>query len=454
MERTKTVLNSHSKINNIFLVTIFLISPLAGAELAGPKEVPMAPTTGVPAPTNALADYAIKPNIDFEDLFRRAKDINLDIIQFEANKEAAEARLDATKAAFAPKIGVEGRYEGFESSVEKKYGGTGNAYIEWNVFNGFRDESNKDILELDLKQAENVLKRAEMNYRWRMLALYSRTQALQKTIEAYKATIADNQVLLAGVRVRKKAGLVSDSELLEFDLYDNKLKLELNEFESEFALSLGELKSHSGIPEFGPFLTDLKPKPLKIIASDLDGLLAADSSQLQDLIFEVTKSEKELNAVDSGYYPKIDLRATNGSQGLREAVKDTETTMAIVAKWELFSGFETSSLRKVSMARMSQAQAKLSVEKTHLKSDADQLIKRIENILGRLSLEDDNRTKTETYLKAVGDEYRRGVKNSADLKNATEVLLQSNIKVYQLKSDYYKARSELQTILGRELEEK
>lgn len=418
-----------------------------------PKDTPPE-VTPVIAPSNPLADYTNKPPIDFEDLFKRAKDINLDIIQFKADKEAAEAKLDSTKAAFSPKFGVEGRYETFESIVEKKNGGTANAYVEWNIFNGFRDQSNKQILEFDLKQTENVLKRAEMNYRWRLLALYSRTQALQKIIEAYKSTILENQIFLTGVKVRKKAGLVSDSELLEFDLYDNKLKLELIEYESEFALSLGELKSHTGIPEFGPFNTELKPKELKIVASDLDSLLAGETSQLQDLTFQVTKSEKELESVGSGYYPTLDLRATNGSQGLREAVKNPETTVALTAKWELFSGFETSAQRRVALSKVSQSQAKLAVEKTHLKSEADQLIKKIGNILSRLSLEDDNRTKTEKYVKAVAEEYRRGVKNSADLKNAAEVLLQSNVKVYELKSEYYKARSELQTILGIQLEEK
>lgn len=405
-------------------------------------------------PPIATADFSNKPPLNFDELFRRAKEINVDLTSLKADRDAAEARLSATKSAFSPRVGVETRYESFESNIEKKDGGTTNAYVEWNLFNGFRDEANEVITSMDLKKAEMALRRAERNYRWKLLSLYSHTQALQKIIDAYKATITENQIFLTGVKVRKNAGLVSGAELLEFDLYDNKLKLELNEYESEFDLSLSELKTHSGISEFGPFNTELKPKELKIQSSDLDNLLTSEDSQLQDLIADVSRAQYELDAVSSGYYPQVNLKATHGSQGLRETLKNPETTVAVTAKWELFSGMETSAFRKIALAKLSQAQAKLSMEKIHIKSEADQHIRKINNVMGRLSLEDDNRTKTESYLKAVEQEYRRGVKNSADLKNAAEVLLQSNIKIFLLKSDYYKSRSELQIILGKELEEK
>lgn len=458
-------------VNKSFIFcTVLFLSVLSSAETAGDKpsraefkdvstEAPKTEGAStepkvIPIPTIAAADFSNKPPVDFEELFRRAKEISVDLISLRADKDAAEAKLSATKSAFSPKVGVETRYESFESNIEKKDGGTTNAYVEWNLFNGFRDQSNKVITSVDLKKAENALKRAELNYRWRLLTLYSKTQALQKSIDAYKATIAENQIFLTGVKARKRAGLVSEAELLEFDLYDNKLRLELNEYESEFDLSLGELKTHSGISEFGPFNTELKPKELKIQSSELDGLLSSEMSQLQDLLSDVTKAELELESMNSGYYPQVNLKATHGSQGLRETVKNPETTVAVTAKWELFSGFETSALRKIALTKLSQAQAKLMIEKIHLKSEADQHIKKINNVIARLALEDDNRTKTESYLKAVEQEYRRGVKNSADLKNAAEVLLQSNIKIFLLKSEYYKSRSELQIILGKELEEK
>ena len=453
------MLSSLSKSNSVvFLGLLFVTGVLQSQTSAEPSTRQAAPSAVVapvvPPPATQAVDYANKPPVDFEELYKRAKDINVDIIQLKADRDAAQARLSATKSAFSPKVGVETRYESFDSSLEKIDGGTTNAYVDWNLFNGFKDQSNRTIMSLEVSKAENALKRAEMNYRWRLLSLYSRTQALQKVIDAYKATIAENEKFLAGVKARKKAGLVSDSELLEFDLYDNKLKLELYEYESEFDLSLGELKSHSGITEFGPFNTELKPKELKLQASELDSILASESSQLQDLIFDVTKAEFELEAVSSGYYPQVHLKATHGSEGIRETPQNPETTVAVTAKWELFSGFETSALRRVQLANLSQAQARLSVEKIHLKSEAEQHLKKISNIVSRLYLEDENRTKTEAYLKAVGLEYRRGVKNSADLKNAAEVLLQSNVKSFLLKSDYYKARSDLQILLGKELEEK
>ncbi|MFN7454810.1 MAG: hypothetical protein ACK5RO_09155, partial [Pseudobdellovibrionaceae bacterium] len=62
-----------------------------------------------------------------------------------------------------------------------------------------------------------------------------------------------------------------------------------------------------------------------------------------------------------------------------------------------------------------------------------------------------NQKNLEGFLKAVQEEYRRGVKNSADLKDALEMSLETQIGRSQLRADYFEARAELQDILGIEL---
>lgn len=400
-----------------------------------------------------LLTAAVSSAADFEELYKKAKELNVEIGSYKADRDAADAKLQATQSAFAPKIGVEGRYESFESILGKETGSTANAYVEWNLFNGFRDRSNRVLTALELKNSQNALQRSESNYRWKLLTIYSRAQALQKVVETYKSTIAENEKLRNGVKARKQAGIVSESELLEFDLYDNKLKLELYDYESDLELVIAELKTHTGVMEFGVFTTNLQPKAVKIKSSDLENLLSASTSQLQDSISEITKAEYEMESVSAGYFPTLDVKATHGSQGLHETTQNPETTLAISAKWELFSGFETSSLRKVAAAKKTQAEAKHTIEKVKLRSVADELLRRISNVLSRLKLEDSNQAKVEAYLKAVTLEYKRGVKNSSDVKNASENLLQSKIKTHMLKTEYYSARSDLQIILGTELSE-
>ena len=390
----------------------------------------------------------------FEDVYAKAAEVNLDIIENKISKEAAEAKFDSLKANFLPRLGLEGRYENFKSNLEKIDGATANVYIDWNFFNGFKDSVNKKNSKIEFNQAESLLKRSEKNFRSQILVYYSHSQALQKIIETYKYTIAKNKMFLANVSLRKKSGLVSESDYLEFELYDQKLKLELNDYESQFELSIAELKVHSGISEFGTLSTVLKPKMLNINFNDIETLLFSETSQLKVLQNEIIKSENDLEFSNSAYYPKLNLRATYGSQGLREAVVNPETTVTLYAQWELFSGFETLALRRLALTKISLTKNKLNVEKIHLKSDVDQKLKKISNILERLNLEEANKLKSENYVKAVTNEFRRGVKNSADLKNAVELLLQIDINAYQLKSEYYKTLYDLQTILGVQIEEK
>jgi outer membrane protein TolC len=147
------------------------------------------------------------------------------------------------------------------------------------------------------------------------------------------------------------------------------------------------------------------------------------------------------------------LKATYGSLGIRETLDSPESTVGIVARWELFSGFESANHRKVAAAQLVKAKAELDNNRVHILSRAEQLRNQLKSISSRLEFEQKNQKQIERFLKAVQDEYRRGFKNSNDLKSALELVLDTQINKGILRADYFEARAELQEILGIELKE-
>jgi len=161
------------------------------------------------------------------------------------------------------------------------------------------------------------------------------------------------------------------------------------------------------------------------------------------------KTHQELMNTKLVNYPIIDLRISNGREGLRETTSNNETSLSIVAKWEFFSGFESLNEYRMNSIKLKQGQMRLDLERNQLKNQVIGLIKNIENIIMRLQFEKSIRQKNERYFKLITDEYRRGTKSSSDLKSAIELMLENQVKINTLKSDYYRSIYLLERIIGQ-----
>ena len=139
--------------------------------------------------------------------------------------------------------------------------------------------------------------------------------------------------------------------------------------------------------------------------------------------------------------------------GLRDTEVSPETAFGIVARWEIFSGFETLNDRKVSSAQLMKAKAEYENNKIQSLSRAEQLRNLLKSIIARYDFEEKNLKNIEKFIKTVQNEYRLGTKSSNDLKSALELALESQLNRSSLRSDYFEARAELQDILGTELTE-
>lgn len=149
----------------------------------------------------------------------------------------------------------------------------------------------------------------------------------------------------------------------------------------------------------------------------------------------------------------MNLKATHGSLGIRETPDSPESTLGITARWELFSGFESSNNRKVASAQLVKAKAELNSNRIIALSRAEQLKNQLKSISTRIDFEQKNQKQIEKFLKAVQEEYKRGFKNSNDLKSAFELVLDTQVNRAILRADYFQSRAELQELLGIELKE-
>ena len=390
---------------------------------------------------------------DFDTVYQSALKNSTELVKINASSDEANARLKASNSNFLPKAGVESRYEEFDSDSVKDNGSSANAFVEWNLFNGFKDMQNRKSLKADAKVADLEKQRTEFNFKWITMAKYTKAQVMQESVEVYKKVIDSNLKTMDSIRLRKSSGKISDADYIEFELFDSKLKQNLITLETNATATLAVLENFSGVSNVSRLTTQLQPKPLNLDSLNLKELLDSDKSKLHDSRLKVESAEARKKSATGDFLPEVNLKATHGSLGIRETPDSPESAIGINARWELFSGFESTNNRRVASAQLAKSKAELNNSRVLILSRAEQLKNQLKSLTMRMDFEQKNQKQIERFLNAVQAEYRRGFKNSNDLKSALELVLETQINRAVLRSDYFEARAELQEILGIELKE-
>jgi outer membrane protein TolC len=418
------VLNSLWKTNNLNLIIFFLFSVLV---------------------QNVRAE---ENNLDFASALKAAQSNSFEHRKLKSEVLSAEADLQIARSADYPRLGVESRYEIFKSDTDDLKGTTSNVFAEWSLFNGFRDLNNRKTAEDSLYLAEMQLLRYDKTLKSKIRAIYSKAYSLQQIIRYYNQTILENQKNLKSVKLRRSSGLVADSDELEFDLFDSKLKFESVQLITEHQSAVAELKLICNLENIDHLMTDLELDVIKLKIADIEKLLENETSKLQQSQQAVHRALLVKNRSRAEFLPQVILKATYGSTGLVESQSNPETVLGLTAKWEFFSGFETSGRQKMYSSQLFQAETKYLMDQLATKSQVQQIVSRLNHIMDRLILDMKNPMSVEKYLKAVSQEYKRGAKSSADLKSASELALNTLISKEQIKAEYFQSLFELQDILG------
>jgi len=76
---------------------------------------------------------------------------------------------------------------------------------------------------------------------------------------------------------------------------------------------------------------------------------------------------------------------------------------------------------------------------------------RLKAVQDRVDLETDNKIKAQKFFDTVAGEYKRGVKNSNDMRSASQTLLQVILRDIQYRADFFEQKALLEKALGGEV---
>jgi outer membrane protein TolC len=397
-----------------------------------------------------------------------SKVLTLDILQvmskkndfkLKAQKQELESKKDIikkTKSSFYPRLGIKAQ----QGQIETPYGVNrekiNSIYGQINLFNGLKDTNSLHKSEVEKDIAWNNLKQLKISRNLLIEKLFYQYLFFEKRCETINNEIKRTRFHLKLIKKRLLSRLVSETDLLEFNLYLKELRAQQSYLKLEKKQILEELLFRANLIDKKESYQIKGNLPhLKIneqfadIKKELNKTFLLKREKLM-----ISRGQYDQKIADSGWYPQLDLQLEHGQLDEIQTGIDSDRISSrafISATWEFFSGFKTKNQKNIANSNLLKRQYlyKQKQQSLYLKLIKNyQNLKRLED---RIDLKEEGQKMAKTLYDKTLMEYKKGVKDSGALANASKKINLEDNEVFELKTRYLLIKIELEELLGRNL---
>lgn len=371
---------------------------------------------------------------------------------FKLRTSAEDLRTGYLLRSFAPRILGHAGYEEFR---EGTFSG-GRSYFGLdailNIYSGGLDRSEDFIRNARYHLARANLTRNQIEIAKKVADAYLAATVSLLRIETIRALVDETEKLHKSAGRRVKSGISTNTDLLEFEIYNKKLSQEVVTAQIAFAQAKTSLAQLLGYERADAKLEIDKSIPhLHWKENPISGEeVSAWTGDLQNAASDLAHSEFLRSA--TWWRPRLDLYSSYGIDALSQQAGDLEDGRPIQKEFAYgirlsFPIFDGLSNYKDASAQKLLAEADVLLARNNrLEQNAS-----LQNLI--LSLEQNDRLLhtasevvdlTQKYLVQTLGEYARGVKNSVDALSALQRLKDARYEVLDLEQRYATGRAELE----------
>jgi outer membrane protein TolC len=366
---------------------------------------------------------------------------------------AAEARRGLLKRSFLPTLSARAGRESFTlgpGAARTQNYGTLEANI--NVYNGGRDrfmDKAREAHWLSMKAASDDTKR-DVLQRSRQLWMAWRHHHEASVI--LKSTLERNAEHLKAAQRRVNAGLSTAADVLDFQQYSLELEQQLAREEEEVhdhGRTLMALLNLSELPSLAPLNEHAHDDAL------LEQTFSPESHPRARSI--VAESEALKSASERGrrwWTPRVDVYGALSHYSDRQQFFDTraqrdDLAVGAMITVPLFDGGEARREAQGLAAQVRGEEAFARQVQRELEAEYEKAQVHVRLMHKLLHQAQESIKVAKRYQEMTLDEYRRGVKMSPDLREASLRLGQAQLLEAQTRWDYESARADLMALLGK-----
>jgi len=393
--------------------------------------------------------------LKYDDLKTMITEKNERVLAAKKEMEGASTRTGHLGRTFLPTIQGSVGFESYRTNgaAAGRSGPVGDVGANFNLFQGGRDslEENARQAELRLAEAEHQktlgieLSKARKEY-WQLLYLRESAQVFIEAIEM-------NNINLASAQKRASAGIATGIDRLEFEMNRNQLEQEsarlqilLENTQRTLALALGlPAETEIQATEKIPFQQD--DRIMNVTLDSTHHPSVKSSMSLHEM------ESARADALKQWWLPSLDLYGTYSLYPYRdrefEALSDRyEGVVGLKLTFKIFDGLVSSSEGSAARLRSEAQFARATLVGRESLSHFESLKKELKLLSNLVRGAEDNVQLSSKYLTGTLSEYKRGVKNSADVLMASQRFVELRKRFSELRRDYQSIRAELLSYLG------
>lgn len=392
--------------------------------------------------------------INFEDLPKLVSERNEHSKGAKDIAESAQERTGHLVRSYLPsveaKVGQESFKTGSLSERSEPYGGI---EARLNIFNSGRDNLENQIRKEEYKAAKSTAAHTLREELTKTRKTFWELVYQKELIKLLQDAIKDNGINLSAANTRIKAGIASETDRIEFEM--SKVELEQDLARAKL-LQQNLERDFKTLLNLSTEVTIETPNQVshqhedQILKSTFD---AANDPSIQKEQVEAKSSELKYKKSRNEWLPSVDLVGSRSLHTFREREFEAqddrwESVVGIQLSMKLFDGgnsqSESASNKLLAAGLTKQA-----------RQSANELTSRYQGAREALQLNHELIHDSEAiiqkghkYMTRSLGEYRRGVKNSLDILNASQRFFELKKRYAELRKDYQLARTELLQLLG------
>ncbi len=383
-----------------------------------------------------------------DELLQKLYQKNQELSALQQVVESKKALSGLSSASFYPTLNAVGGWGQNKTdefaTIEK--GSVGYLEGKLNLFRGFKDQSLAGQRDIDYQISKIDFESKKKQLRLELTEVVSSIVALhklQKIIdEEYKVTLDQKQMAAKKVA----AGLTSAVDNLEFELRENEIQIEQKQAYQQHHEAHQKL-----IKLFGDNLSDETLEEIDFSNSD-QLTKTSDQTNIQRTLeyrkteLALARANFEKSEARSEFLPSVDFTYGFGRLTPSEEVptKFNESKYSLLLTIPLFSGFETYYRNKSALSSAFAFEKAQLQKKSDIGSDLEILKERKSELSALFQINEKKLVSLKKYFDLTLSEYKRGVKNSPDLVNATERLFSSKKKKYEILKELEVSKVRLQ----------
>ena len=371
--------------------------------------------------------------------------------------KVSQKNIELNNANYLPKLDLSYSYNQKDkilSSQEKKEASF-SATISYNLFNGFKDISNKEsskYLSKSSKYSLEALKQDTILNTKKSYINYLDKKNLEKTYEneykLFSRQYEDTQNMY-------NQGLVSKNNLLQVKVNMSNAKQNLVRAKANTNIAKLELSNILGGMDLSSDSIE-NLKEISISKSIANKNLLEKRSELQALKMNIESLKKQKSANDSSYYPKIDTSfsynryyedlsfTNNESLGI-----NSQNIAKLSATWNLYNGGKDSAQNSIYKIQISKLMSQLAKTKLDINIQYENAKADLEVSLDNFQTANISLEQAKENYKLVSIRFKEGLSSTSDLIEANTLLTSSNQRYNKAYFDKYIALATLERVFEK-----